>query len=118
MSSCFYFANEIEPQLSYKYLRLGPLELGRLPERLLFPRNKKLSELRFSRACGTWPVILLKLKSSKFSLANREKFTDARLSDTLQFLKIRVFKDVMLLMNASEELPLSISPIRLHHKNR
>jgi len=39
MSSCFYFANEIEPQLSYKYLRLGPLELGRLPERLLFPRN-------------------------------------------------------------------------------
>jgi len=79
---------------------------------------KKLSELRFSRACGTWPVILLKLKSIKFNLANREKFTDARLSDTLQFLKIRVFKDVMLLMNASEELPLSISPIRLHHKNR
>jgi hypothetical protein len=33
--------------------------------------------------------------------------------------KYRVFKDVMLLMNASEdELPLAISPIRLHHRNR
>jgi len=70
-----------------------------------------LSEFRFTRASGTWPVILLKLKSNKFRFANCEKFTDARLSDILQFLKINVLKDVMLLMNVSEELPFTMSPI-------
>jgi hypothetical protein len=29
-----------------------------------------------------------------------------------------VFKDVMLLMNAIEELPLTMSPIRLHHTQK
>jgi hypothetical protein len=62
--------------------------------------------------------MLLKLKSSKFNVANCEKFTDARLSDILQFLKTKVFKDAMLLMNASEELPFTMSPIRLHHRNK
>jgi hypothetical protein len=72
-----------------------------------------LSEFRFNKVCGTWPVILLKLKSSKFKLVNFEKSIDASLSDILQFLKTRVLKDVMLLMNASEEeLPFNISPIR------
>jgi len=48
---------------------------------------------------------------SKFKFASCEKFTDAKLSDILQFLKIKVFKDVILLMNTSEELPLTMSPI-------
>jgi hypothetical protein len=59
-----------------------------------------------------------KMPYSKFNVANCEKFTDARLSDILQFLKTKVFKDAMLLMNASEELPFTMSPIRLHHRNK
>jgi len=48
---------------------------------------------------------------SKSNTESCEKFTDARLSDMWQFLKTKVFKDVMLLMNASEELPFTMSPI-------
>jgi hypothetical protein len=74
---------------------------------------KKASEVRFNKVCGTCPVILLKLKSSKFKLVNFEKSMDTSLSDILQFLKTRVFKDVRLLRKASEEeLPFNISPIR------
>uniref|UniRef100_A0A0A8Y668 Uncharacterized protein n=1 Tax=Arundo donax TaxID=35708 RepID=A0A0A8Y668_ARUDO len=62
--------------------------------------------------CGIWPVILLKLKSNKVNPARLEKFTVARLSDILQFLNIRTFKDVKLLIKANEELPFTISPIR------
>jgi hypothetical protein len=57
-------------------------------------------------------VILLKLKSNKVNLPSLEKFTVLRLSDILQFLNIRIFKDVRLLIKASEELPFTISPIR------
>jgi hypothetical protein len=79
----------------------------------LFPRNKKLSELRLNKVCGTWPVILLKLKSNKLNFEKFEKSIDTSLSDILQFLKTRVVKDVILVMNASEEeLPFTISPIR------
>lgn len=90
----------------------GLLTLGRLPERLLFPRNKNPRFSKFSMDCGIWPVILLKLKSSKVNPARLEKFTVARLSDILQFLNIRTFKDVKLLINDNEELPFTISPIR------
>jgi hypothetical protein len=57
-------------------------------------------------------VILLKLKSSKFNRESLVKFTAPRLSDILQFLNIRTFKDVRLLIKANEELPFTISPIR------
>lgn len=74
---------------------------------------RKVREFRFNKVCGSSPVILLKLKSSKFKLVNFEKSVDTSLSDILQFLRIRVFKDVRLLRNVSEEeLPFNISPIR------
>jgi hypothetical protein len=57
-------------------------------------------------------VILLKLKSSKVNPASLEKLTVPRLSDILQFLSIKTFKDVRLEINDSEELPFRISPIR------
>jgi len=55
-------------------------------------------------------VILLKLKSSKIKFASLEILTAPRLPDNLQFLNIRVLKDVRLLMKANEELPFTISP--------
>jgi hypothetical protein len=58
-------------------------------------------------------VILLKLKSSKVNVANLEKSIASRLPDNLQFLNIRLLRDVILLINPNEELPFTISPIRL-----
>uniref|UniRef100_A0A0A9DAI8 Uncharacterized protein n=1 Tax=Arundo donax TaxID=35708 RepID=A0A0A9DAI8_ARUDO len=55
--------------------------------------------------------MLLKLKSSKINSASLEKLTVPRLPDSLQFLNIRIFKDVRLLIKANEELPFTISPI-------
>jgi hypothetical protein len=57
-------------------------------------------------------VILLKLKSSKVNVANLEKSIASRLPDNLQFLNIRLLRDVILLINPNEELPFTISPIR------
>ncbi|MCH1922226.1 hypothetical protein L9G15_22745, partial [Shewanella sp. A3A] len=44
--------------------------------------------------------------------ANFEKSTVSRFSDILQFLNTKLVKDVRLLINPSEELPFTISPIR------
>lgn len=57
-------------------------------------------------------MILLKLKSSMVKFSSLEKSTLLILSDILQFLNIRIFKDVRLLTKANEELPFTISPIR------
>jgi len=56
-------------------------------------------------------VILLKLRSNKLKFLNLVKSTDANVSDILLFLNTSSPRDVMLSMNASGELPLTISPI-------
>jgi hypothetical protein len=50
------------------------------------------------------------LTYSKIKFASLEILTAPRLPDNLQFLNIRVLKDVRLLMKANEELPFTISP--------
>jgi len=61
---------------------------GRLPVRLLFPRNRNSSFSRVRIDRGTWPMILLKLKSSKIKFVSLDISTAPRLSDNLQFLNI------------------------------
>lgn len=69
-----------------KLVSRGFFVAGRLPERLLLPRNRKLSEGRLKIDRGIWPVILLKLKSSNVKFTNLEKSTNESVPNILLFL--------------------------------
>jgi len=57
-----YYSQEIWPEKKLLALARLIMNASSKPRKAKKP-YKKISELRISRGCGTWPIILLKLKS-------------------------------------------------------